>query len=457
MSSSDAASSDSDGEDAPPPRRAPARRDRRGSPSGAPQAPSSSLLAVRARGGAAAPLQQPEPEPEPEPEPGAGGPRGPATGRLGRRREGISVAAASDGGGGADPLQDEARAKVRQAIVVNFPDPQSPKRQEMEMMLQFLQTMNDLAMFVAKYEQDLGELAKIQMDMQLKTMGSWKRKSTGLRAGVRLVMQMRPTGAEQDATEPWTSEERSALQQGARDLGLDVDSMTDEQIAQRVQEAQTKAREAEEEEEEEERKQIEANSRWTMMQRQLDEAKEEEAQRQAILALEEKARKKRARLDRLRKSHAKATALTRISGVPQTDFEKRLAALEAEELQLKRRLASGLLSFEEEEAIRRRLAEIAGEKLELKAALSREKTAKQDATRARLTRGRHGEKWNHLAAELAEFDISSALSKASGGGGERQAPGYSHRRPAPPGYIAAALVAEKSGASPATYVASKCR
>ena len=65
--------------------------------------------------------------------------------------------------GDADPLQEETRAKVKQAIIVNFPNPEHPKRMEMEMMLQFLQTMKDLTMFVQKYEADLGELIELRL------------------------------------------------------------------------------------------------------------------------------------------------------------------------------------------------------------------------------------------------------------------------------------------------------
>eukprot|EP01043_Picozoa_sp_COSAG02_P086226 COSAG02_NODE_23716_length_710_cov_0.934534_1_plen_129_part_01 len=84
--------------------------------------------------------------------------------------------------GGADPWQEETRAKVKQAIIVSFPNPEHPKRMEMEMMLQFLQTMKDLTMFVQKYEADLGDLAKIQVEMQLKSMSAWSRKKKAVRA-----------------------------------------------------------------------------------------------------------------------------------------------------------------------------------------------------------------------------------------------------------------------------------
>ena len=52
------------------------------------------------------------------------------------------------------PLQEEARSKVRQAIAISF-GPEHPKGQEMLMMLQFVQTLQDLERFTEKYQDDL--------------------------------------------------------------------------------------------------------------------------------------------------------------------------------------------------------------------------------------------------------------------------------------------------------------
>lgn len=82
----------------------------------------------------------------------AGG-SGPAAdgGRMVKRREGLSISGDQTE---APPLQEEARNKVRQAIVVSF-GPQDPRGQEMLLMLQFVQTLQDLQMFTEKYADDL--------------------------------------------------------------------------------------------------------------------------------------------------------------------------------------------------------------------------------------------------------------------------------------------------------------
>ena len=74
--------------------------------------------------------------------------------------------------------------------MIAFGNPENPKRQEMEMMLQFLTTMEDLTMFAKKYESDLGDLAKIQVEMQFKSLNSWKRKTTGLRVSPQATRQL---------------------------------------------------------------------------------------------------------------------------------------------------------------------------------------------------------------------------------------------------------------------------
>ena len=181
MSSSDEASSDSDAEGDTPPRPPPRRRERAGR--GAPPPAMGNL-----------PLKAPK-------EDGSGGgeddgddDRSPRSmrdgGRMSKRREGLSIS--GDQGGDVPPLQEEARSKVKQAIVVSF-GPEDPKgcgkthllrhvyskndrftktgsgkpsfksevaffarvRQEMLMMLQFVQTLQDLEMFVQKYQDDL--------------------------------------------------------------------------------------------------------------------------------------------------------------------------------------------------------------------------------------------------------------------------------------------------------------
>lgn len=72
-------------------------------------------------------------------------------GRMAKRRDGLFV---SGDHAQAPPLQEEARAKVRQAIAVSF-GPEDPKGREMLMMLQFVQTLQDLQMFTEKYQEDL--------------------------------------------------------------------------------------------------------------------------------------------------------------------------------------------------------------------------------------------------------------------------------------------------------------
>ena len=68
-----------------------------------------------------------------------------------KRRDGLLISTDQTQ---APPLQEEARSKVRQAIAISF-GPEHPKGMEMLMMLQFVQTLQDLEMFTEKYQDDL--------------------------------------------------------------------------------------------------------------------------------------------------------------------------------------------------------------------------------------------------------------------------------------------------------------
>ena len=72
------------------------------------------------------------------------------------------------------------------------------------MMLQFLTTMKDLTMFAQKYEADLGDLAKIQVEMQFKSLNSWIRKTSGMRAGIKLAYVDLHAAVRPQLDFPWT-------------------------------------------------------------------------------------------------------------------------------------------------------------------------------------------------------------------------------------------------------------
>ena len=191
MSSSDEASSDSDAEGDAPPRPPPPPRQRERTGRGAPP-PAMGNLPLKALkedgSGAGEDDDEDDRSPRSMTESRDGG-------RMSKRREGLSIS--GDQGGDAPPLQEEARSKVKQAIVISF-GPEDPKgcgkthllrhvytlktivlprqeatstretprlnerlrflargRQEMLMMLQFVQTLQDLEMFVQKYQDDL--------------------------------------------------------------------------------------------------------------------------------------------------------------------------------------------------------------------------------------------------------------------------------------------------------------
>ncbi len=116
--------------------------------------------------------------------------------------------------------QEEARQKVRQAVAISF-GPEDPKGQEMLTMLQFVQTLQDLEMFTEKYQDDLNDLAKIQVEMQLKTLSTWKRKTKGLMGALRAGMLLRGnawnTDGPADSSGQLSEEERLALEKERRE------------------------------------------------------------------------------------------------------------------------------------------------------------------------------------------------------------------------------------------------
>ena len=121
MSSSDEASSDSDAEGAAPPRPPPPPRQRERAGRGAPPPAMGNLplKALKEDGSGAG---------EDDDEDDDRSPRSMTEsrdgGRMSKRREGLSIS--GDQGGDAPPLQEEARSKVKQAIVVSF-GPEDPK------------------------------------------------------------------------------------------------------------------------------------------------------------------------------------------------------------------------------------------------------------------------------------------------------------------------------------------
>jgi hypothetical protein len=168
-------------------------------------------------------------------------------------------------------------------------------------MLQFVQTLQDLEMFTEKYQDDLNDLAKIQVEMQLKTLSTWKQKTKGFKGALRAGMLLRG--------DSW----------GASGGSADV-----EQLSQEDGEAQRR----EAEEQERQRLEDEAMARqWAEKEQAMKDAmmREEEArlaaerlraEEERLRAEEEAERKRLLKLKRLARVRARLAAVRRIQSTP---------------------------------------------------------------------------------------------------------------------------------------------
>ena len=74
----------------------------------------------------------------------------------------------------SEPIRDEARDKVQQAIVVSL-GPDSAIGLEMIESLKHVRTVQDLQTFTARNAHNLSELGQIQVEMQMSALGAWKK------------------------------------------------------------------------------------------------------------------------------------------------------------------------------------------------------------------------------------------------------------------------------------------
>ena len=109
--------------------------------------------------------QNPKIEPEPE---SAMGSRRPAQPRRAARRGALAV----------DPdtiVPDNVKEKVKQAIFVSMGPASKQGKKLIKELEKFIHTVGDLQKFAESNSDALGDLARMQIQMQLMTVGAWKR------------------------------------------------------------------------------------------------------------------------------------------------------------------------------------------------------------------------------------------------------------------------------------------
>ena len=245
--------------------------------------------------------------------------QGDGEGRRSKRRDGLFVS--SDA---SPPLAEEARMKVMQAINISF-GPDDPSRKELEMMLQFVQTVEDLQYFTEKYRHMLNDLAKILVDMQLKTLSAWKQRTRGLRGAVRVGMLLAGDGTTVTGgaavTEMSQMSEMSEAERPPVEVGL---LEAEEAERQHLQAEATAKRWAEKEQtlkdamlREEAERRREEELRLEEERRRAEEEHmraEEEAERKRLLKLEAERKAERKRLRKLERAAEKLEAISRMRG-----------------------------------------------------------------------------------------------------------------------------------------------
>ena len=83
----------------------------------------------------------------------------------------------------SEPIRDEARDKVRQAIVVSL-GPENLIGRTMVEELGRVKTVQDLRDFTARNAHNLSELGQIQVEMQMSALGAWSRGFNALRGAM---------------------------------------------------------------------------------------------------------------------------------------------------------------------------------------------------------------------------------------------------------------------------------
>jgi hypothetical protein len=214
----------------------------------------------------------------------------------------------------SEPIRDEARDKVRQAIVVSL-GPESDIGAQMCEELKHVKTVQDLQGFTARNAHNLSELGQIQVEMQMSALGAWKKGFNVLRGAMMFGKLKRGREFDEDGQEIQLTPEEIAAREAAE--------------AAKREEEERRMREAEEEE------------RREREEREAQEAAEREAERIAKEA-ERIAREKEeaAQAEILRKAEAEKAVILRKAAEAEAERlrkeEEVRQRLEAEEAERKR-------------------------------------------------------------------------------------------------------------------------
>ena len=239
----------------------------------------------------------------------------------------------------------------------------------------------DKAAAEAKHAQDDKAAAEAKERARAKAAEERAQRLAAEREAKRLAAEEEAArlAAEREA-ERLAAEQEKARLQAEEDEAARLAAAADEATRKAIEEEQRKRREAEAErrrqqEEERARRQALADAEEERLRKQAEEwaetqrlRREAEAER---LRLEEEAKAERLRLEAQAAAEAARAEAMAALDAEINEIDAALAALDDEEAELRRRLAAGDLTPEEEEAIRKRLAEIDAER----AALSKRKQA----------------------------------------------------------------------------------
>lgn len=111
----------------------------------------------------------------------------------------------------SEPIRDEARDKVRQAIVVSL-GPENVIGKTMVDELDRVKTVQDLRDFTARNAHNLSELGQIQVEMQMSALGAWSRGFNALRGAMMFGRLEKGRQFDADGNEIQLTPEEIAIQ-----------------------------------------------------------------------------------------------------------------------------------------------------------------------------------------------------------------------------------------------------
>lgn len=225
----------------------------------------------------------------------------------------------------SEPIRDEARDKVRQAIVVSL-GPENLIGRTMVEELGRVKTVQDLRDFTARNAHNLSELGQIQVEMQMSALGAWSRGFNALRGAMMFGRLEKGRQFDADGNEIQLTPEDIAIQKAeaaAREAAAAVER---EQQETAMLEAEERARREKQERAEREAAKLEAD-RLEREAAEAQEAAKREADRLARDSAEQEAETVRkaaeAKLAETVRLEAQKAALRRHAE------EERQAAIEA--------------------------------------------------------------------------------------------------------------------------------